>query len=553
MAPRRPPPALSGNKKSKRRAREVPKTVNAEEQIDNKSQTTVPSREVRIAEGGKPVRQVKRLRKTTPTNTPMACHLLEIDARSDVDAIKRLISAAGCTHSYPDTAKDPFCLNDEGPDYINAIPSIVPRPKLNEKISDLASWEKEVEKLANEMKKVKKEFDHVLTVAESLDDVQEVAMMAHSKALLQLINRWHAVQAAALIAEEVLGKVLNELEELSKGEISPEKLKKCKLDRQVHWASKTIAAQGDKMMTLCKCKQTVLKALEDNGVKADVDGNAAKHTEERWDTSTSCCAVKDLKPRATAENSHFSSEKKVHANNHVNEKRDCDVPNNEESVDSMSKSPADVLSAGSDVLERLHPSCGILTDKDLCEYWNLLDNNAELEKFICFALVQRIYPNVESLLRNLLFDKAAAAAVDGAQEVGADFMEKSMVTFDIKYALEVLGAPPSQLMSPKSSNVNKLDECAEASIAMLKSDTTSDEEAFSHLMVKCEALCKIFFSEISEQRRVEQEFTVILQSLCSRRARLLELRTSISKEKGIGQGGRILPSSPKESSNSTSC
>ncbi len=545
MAPRRSPPPLSGNKKSKRRAREVPNTVNAEEQIDNRSQTTVPSKEVRIPEGGRPVRQVKRLRKTTPTSAPRVCRLLEVDARSDVKAIKGLVSAAGCTHSCPDPAKDLFLWNDEGPDSMNAAASILPGPKLYDKVLHLVMWEKRVEKLEQDMEMVKKEFDLGFKLADCLDDAEEIIMTAHSKARLQLLNRWHAVQAAALIAEEVVGKVLKELEELSRGQVSPE-LKKGKLEeRQAHWAAKTLAAQGDELMTLCKYKQAILKALEVNGVKVDVDNNAARHTEERWDTGST---VKDRKTRTTVVNGRIK-EKKVYVNSSINRKREGDVPYNEESGDSMYKSLSEMLPAGSEVLEMLHPSYGILTDEGLCKYWNLIDNNAELEKGICFDLVQRMCPNVNDLLRNLLFDKATA--VDGAQEVGVDFGGKSIATFDIKHALEVLGATPSPLKSSKSSSVKKLDECAEASIAMLKSDATADEKAFSHLMVKCEALYSEFSSQLLEQRREKQRHTVILSDLFSRRARLLELRTLIAEEKDIDQGGRISSSSSKESS--TSC
>ncbi len=523
MAPRR---SGNGGKKSKRRAREAPNTARVEERIESRSQTTVTSNDVRIPEG-RPVRQVKRVRKRTPAIAHTACRLLDVDARRDMKTINRLVSAAGCTRSFPDSAKELRLWNEE-PDSVNATALTLPGPKLYGKVSHLVMWEQREERAEQEMKIMKKKFDLGFQLAEGLDNAEEIAMISHTKARSQLLNLWRAVQAAALIAEEVVGKTLKELEEeLSRGQGQvPPEFKKDKIERQIYWAAKTLAAQYDELITLCKHKQAILKVLQAHGVEADVNSNTIG-AEERCGTGT----IKGCQTTCTIVEGH---NKEQEANVNSSRKREEDVSYNEESTNSMYKSLSEMLPAGSEVSERLDPSCGFLTDEDLCDYWKLLDNDFKLEKGICFTLVQRMCPNVNALLRNLLCDKTAA--ICGVHEGGMDLSENDEATYDIKHALEVLGAPPSHLKSTKSLSMKKLAECTDTSINMLKSDAMADENNFPRLMVQCEKLYNELSSEILEQRRVKQWLSMILQDIFSRRERLLELRISIAEEKGLDMG-----------------
>eukprot|EP01084_Bolivina_argentea_P115913 206055_1 len=521
-------PCWSGNggKKSRRRAREATNTAKAEKRIDSRSQTTVTSNDVRIPEG-RPVRQVKRVRKRTPAIAPTACRLLDVDARRDVKTIDRLVSAAGCTRSFSSAAEE-LRLWNEGPDSVNGIALTLPGPKLYGKVSHLAMWEQSEEKVEQEMNIVKKKFDLGFQLAEDLDDAEEIAMISHTEARSQLLNRWHVVQAAALIAEEVVGKALKELEEeLSRdqGQVPPE-LKKGKIERQIYWAAKTLAAQRDELMALCKHKQVILKVLQAREVEVDVNSNTI-HAEERCGTGT----IKGCKTTCTIVEGH---NKEQEVNISSSRKREEGVSYNEESTDSLYKSLSQMLPAGSAVSERLDPSCGFLTDEDLCDYWKLLNNDSELEKGICFTLVQRMCPNVNALLRNLLCDKTAA--ICGVHEGGMDFSEKDEVTYDIKQALEVLGVQPSHLKSTKLFSVKKLAECTDTSIDMLKSDAMADKNNFPRLMVQCEKLYNELSAEISEQRREKQWLSTTLQDIFSRRERLLQLRISIAEEKGLDMG-----------------
>ncbi len=537
VAPRR---SGNGRKKTKRGAREAPNnnTTKAEKQIDSRSQTMVTSNDVQVPEG-RPVRQVNKVRKRSPAPSPTIWRLLDVDAKHDVKTIERLASAAGCsTRSFSDRENETCLWNERSSDVMNAAASTLPVPKLYEKIACLVMWEEREETAEQEMKDVKRRFDLGSQLAEGMDDVEKIAMISHTQARSQLLNRWHSVRAAVLIAEEVLEKALKGLEEeLSRVQVQvPPECRKSKIERQIDWTAKTLAVQCDELMALCKRKQAIYKCLQSSGLEVDANGDKSCN-EAKCGTGSTTKGCKTT--RATIVQGGHNEEKEMMNLNSTRKQMDGVFSDEEKSTDMMYKSLSDMLSPCSEVSERLDPSCGFLTNEDLCDYWKVLDNDPELEKGICFTFVQCMCPNVIALLRNLLCDKTAAMC-GGVHKGGGssmDLSENNETKYGIKHALGVLGALPSYLKSTKSLSVQKLVECTDtASLNMLKSDAMADENRFPRLMLQCEKLYNELSTEILEQRREKQWLSRTLPDICLRRKRLLELRKSIAEEKGLDMG-----------------
>ncbi len=537
-----PPPSSNNGKKSKRKAREVRRsTANTETDIENsRSQPTdaVPSKEGRIP-GGRPVRQVKRLGKRTPASARMVGYLLEADARRDMTTIRKLVSATRCSRPYPDQAKY-ICKWNEESDSMNVASPLPPGPKLNSMLSQLEKWEKGVENMHKEMGMAKKEFDQGFRLVEGLDHAEEIAIKAHSKARLLLLKRWSATQAAALIAEKALKKALKVLEkELSRGQFYPE-FKIGKIETHVYCTAKTLVAHQNKLMTLRKNKQAILKALKAHGGKVvDVNKNGIRTDDERWGTGGDTIQAHDVEEAHTIVNGHNIGQKvNVNSSSSRNRKEE-DIPYDGKAVNAIVNSMSEMHHAGSELPESLDPSRGFVTGKDLCNYWKLLENDFELEKNMCFAVVKQMCPNVNDLLNNILKDRAGLV-VDGVDLRGTD-----AAIFDINYALEVLGAPSSGLQPPPTSTSNEkpktLDGCAATSIDMLKSDAADDEVNFSKLKMKCEALYDDLSSKILEQKKERQLLSATLKDLSSRSKRLRELCMAIEEENDTVEHGRTSP------------